>query len=363
MRKYMLLLLALALLLCTGCGQQDPVSQPAAPTVQPAQTEAPTTAPAPEATNPPATEETAPVPALTTGTALVSHAPAILDVLMRDEIVDVVGMYGDDHYVIKTAFGYGLVQEELLRLDGEAPYEAWTGYAKRNAKVYGNYRFLGEPVQTLKQNTQVEVLDDLGYCCVVRVDGAVRFMNAEELSKKKISSDSTGADGGDISLQNQGGVYLLAAIEQSGTVTGKAVVLADGTEVVLGYFYRGEEVPMVAEAGFAPDWDGYVTVYMNGLYAYVPQALVLPEGATPYTAWDGYSKSSSKVYDNFYLLGEPFDKLSTNTKVHVLAEMYDCYLAEINGITCYIDRDSVSKNKISKEDNKSDDAEWSPPAM
>ena len=69
MKKYILLLLALTLLLCAGCGQEAPASQPLTPTITPVQTEAPTTAPAPEATNPPATEETAPVPALTTGTA------------------------------------------------------------------------------------------------------------------------------------------------------------------------------------------------------------------------------------------------------------------------------------------------------
>lgn len=363
MKTYLIVIVSIVLLLCAGCGQQEPVQQTEAPTAAPVQqTEAPTVAPT-EETVPPTTAETVPVPELTMGTALADETPALLDILMRGDTVDVVGEYDEGHYVIETDLGYGLVQKELLRLEGDAAYEVWTGYAKRNAKVYGNYRFLGEPVQKLKQNTKVEVLDDLGYCCVVRVDDAVRYMDLDDLSKKKISSDDTGADGGDISLQNQGSVWLLAAIEQAGTVTGQAVVLADGTEVILGYFNRGEEIPIVAEAGFAENWEGYVTVYLNGLYAYVPQMLVLPEGAAAYAAWDGYSKKSSKVYDNFYLLGDHIDKLSTNTKIHVLAEIYGCYLVEVDGIPCYMKQDSVSKNKISTEKEDSDDAEWSPPAM
>ena len=267
MKKYMIVLLALALVLCAGCAKQES-----------AQTEAPATAPA-ETTVPPTTEETIPVPELNMGSALVDETPAILDTLMRDDVVDVVGEYDEDHYAIKTDVGYGLVKKELLRMKGETPYEVWTGYAYWNAEVYDNFYLTGEPVQKLKTNTKIEVLDDLGYCYVVRVEETEGFMNKSRLSKWPFSSGSgssdsggggggaTGADGGDISLQVQGGIVLLAAIEQSGDVTGQAVVLADGTEVVLGYFNGGEEIPMVAEGGFAENREGYVTVYLDGLYA------------------------------------------------------------------------------------------------
>ena len=100
-------------------------------------------------------------------------------------------------------------------------------------------------------NTKVEVLDDLGYCYVVRVKDTEGFMDKSRLARWPIDAGtgggSTGADGGDISLQYQGGIVLLAAIEQKGDVTGQAAVLADGTEIVLGYFSRGEQIPMVAE--------------------------------------------------------------------------------------------------------------------
>lgn len=390
MRKYIIVLLVLLLILCAGCKKQEP-----------APTEAPTTAPV-ETTVPPTTEETIPVPELNMGTALVDDTPAILDTLMRDDVVDVVGEYDEDHYVIKTENGYGLVKKELLRLKGEAAYEVWTGYAYWNAEVYDNLHLTGEPAQKLKTNTKVEVLDDLGYCYVVRVEETEGFMNKSRLTKWRIpsgggSSDSggggsssgsggggggsTGADGGDISLQVHGNIVLLAAIEQSGDVTGQATILADGTEVVLGYFERGEEIPMVAEDGFAENREGYVTVYLDGLYAYVPQKLVLTQEAEAYEAWDGYSRWNGVVYDNFYLLGDPIDKLYTNVKVHVIAELENCYLVVVNEVTGYMSKDLVSQTRISTGGRNSDSggsggggnsggggssgggAEWSPPAL
>lgn len=370
MKKYILLLLVLVFILCTGCNKQEPV-----------QTEAPTTAPV-ETTVPPTTEETVPVPELSMGTALIDDTPAILDTLTRDEVVDVVGEYDDDHYVIKTDLGYGLVEKELLRMEGEAPYEAWTGYAYWNAEVYDNFHLAGEPVQQLKQDTEVKVLDDLGYCYVVQVEENCGYMNKSSLARWRSSTGgdggshgsggskgSTGADGGDISLQFQGGITLLAAIEQSGDVVGQATVLADNTEVVLGYFGRGDEIPVVAEDGFAENWDGYVTVYLDGLYAYVPQMLVQKENAEVYEAWDGYSCWNGVVYDNMYLLGDPIDKLYTNVPVHVIAELENCYLVEVEEITGYMSKDVVSKTRIYSGGGSDDGggsgggAEWSPPAL
>lgn len=383
MKKYIIMLLALALLLCAGCKKQEPV-----------QTEAPTTIPT-ETTIPPTTEETDPVPELSIGTALVDDTPAILDTLMRDDVVDVVGEYDEDHYIIKTDLGYGLVKKKMLRLENEAAYEVWTGYAYWNAEVYDNFHLTGDPVQQLNTNTKVEVLDDIGLCYVVQVDKTVGFMSKSRLAKWSFSSGSgnsdsgsgsgsggnggsTGADGGDISLRFQGGIVLLAAIEQKGYVTGQATVLANGTEVVLGYFARGEEIPMVTEEGLS--WDGYVTVYLNGLYAYVPQGLVVTGETAAYEAWDGYSRWNGVVYANFYLLGDPIDKLYTNVKVHIVAELDNCYLVEVNEVTGYMSKDVVSKTRISTGGGNSDSggssgegnsggggnsggAEWSPPAL
>lgn len=355
MNKYLIVLLALTLLLCTGCKKQEPV-----------QTEAPTTVPTEpaETTVPPTTEETIPVPELKMGSAIVDETPAVLDTLMRDDVVDVVGEYDDEHYAIKTVLGYGLVKKELLRMEGEEPYTAWFGYAYYNAEVYDNRYLTGEPVQKLKQNAVVEVLDDLGYCYVVQVEETKGFMNKTRLAKWPISNGggSTGADGGDISLQFHGGIALIAAIEQAGEVTGQAVVLADGTEVVLGYFDRGDEIPMVAEEGFAENWEGYLTVYLEGLYAYVPQMLVQTEEKEAYEAWDGYSRWNGVVYDNFNLVGTPIDNLYTNAPVRVIAELDNCYVVEVKGATGYMSKDAVSTTRLISGGD-SGGGEWTPPAL
>lgn len=359
MKKYVIMLLVLALVLCAGCGKQEP-AQTEAPTTAPAQMEEPTKEPE-ETTVPPTTEAPAPVPELSVGYARVDKTPAILNTLLRDDVVDVVGEYDEDHYIIKTDLGYGLVKKELLRLEGETPYEAWTGYAHYNTEVYGDFYFSGEPVQKLTQNTKVEVLDELSYCFVVRVGDTMGFMEKTDLSRNAISSDnSTGADGGDISLQAQGGILMLSAIEQTGDVTGQAVVLADGAEVVAGYFNRGEEIPVVAEEGFAENRDGYVAVYLDGLYAYVPQALVLAEGMEVYEAWDGYSRWNGAVYDNFYLLGTPIATLNTNAQVHVIEELDNCYLVQVNDVTGYMSKDMVSVTRVSTDNSG---GEWTPPAL
>lgn len=371
MKKYVIALLVLCLVLC-GCSELVPPRTTVES--QNASQDAATTAPAlpPETTVPSTTEETVLAPALSWGTAVVDDTPAILKLLMRGDTVDVVGEFDDDYYVIKTEDGYGLVEKTLLWGNGEAAFQTWTGYAFYLAELYDNYHLTGNSVKKLYRNTAVEVLDDLGWSYVVRVDNTVGYMNKAQVSQRPFYSGggsssiggSTGADGGDISLQFRGGVTLLSAIQQEGDVTGQATVLADETEVVLGFFSRGEQVPMVAEDGFANKWDGYVTVYLNGMYAYVPQTLVLAEGKT-YEAWDGYCYWNGVVYDNFYLLGEPIDMLDTNVQVRVIAELENCYLVEVNGTTGYMGKDLVSHSRIPSGGGAggSTGEEWSPPVL
>lgn len=359
MKKYIVLLLALALVLCAGCGKQEPVQTEAPATIatEPVETT--------EATVPPTTEETIPVPELSMGSALVDDTPAILGTLMQDDVVDVVGEYDEDHYVIKTELGYGLVKKGFLQPENEAPYETWTGYSHWDAKVYDNFYLTGEPILTLYTNAKAEVLADLGYCYMIRTGETEGFISKSQLATRPFSGGGGGgggADGGDISLRFQGGIIPLVAIEQKGDVTGQALVLADGTEVVLGYFDRGDEIPMVAEDGFAETREGYVTVYLDGLYAYVPQELVAEAGAEAYAEWDGYSFWNAVVYDNRHLLGDPVIYLQTNTAVHVIAELEDCYLVEVNGVTGYMLQSAVSKTRISSGGGGGG-AEWSPPAL
>ena len=249
MRKWMIFLLAAMLLLTSGCTSETleapSVPEASIPVTEIAPTETPTEAPTEAPTEP--------VPTCVDAMVQVDDAPAILMLLNRGDQVDVVGEYDEGHYVIKTEAGYGLVEKQLLRQEGDTPYESWTGYARSKASVYTHYHLTGMPSQTLKTNTQVEVLDELDECYVVKVEDEICYMLKDQVSKNRIKGGggNGSADGGDISL-SYGGVVFLSAIEQSGDVTGIAEVLVNEAQVILGYFSRGDTAPMVAEEGFAP---------------------------------------------------------------------------------------------------------------
>ena len=360
MKKYLIPVLVLAMLLCTGCGK---TSQAPAET-----TAAPTEAAVPETTLPPeTTEETIPVPETLIGLAKVDKTPAILAILSRGDVVDVVGEYDEVHYVIKTASGYGLVEKNLLRPEGEAPYEAWTGYAYYNTAFYDDLHMMGEANQTLQQNTKLEILEDLDYCYLVQLEDALGFVLKNSVAKWPISYSGGGSGGGGGGGADGGDISLTSAIAQTGEVSGQAAVLADGVEVVLGYFDREQEIPLVAEEGFAEEWEGYMTVYLDGLYAYVPQMLVQADGEEPYAPWEGYSRWDGVVYDNYMCRGEPAKSLYGNMKISIIGELDNCYIVDAEGLIGYMLKEKVSETRIPTGGGGGSGGggggEWTPPAL
>lgn len=361
MKKLFLFLLVAVMLLAVGCEKTD--QNATTPTSVPA-----TTGNVTESTTEPTTEATTeaptePIPQCVTATVQVGDAPAVLALLNRGDQVDVVKEYDEDHYTVKVGELYGLVEKQLLRMSGEAAYKTWTGYARSSAKVYETYQLLGEAAKTLKQNTKVEVLDELEYCYVVKEGETTGYMAKSKVSKSYIQSSGDGgsADGGDITL-SFGGIFTLSNVQQSGEVTGTAEVLADGAQVVLGYFERDGLAPVVAEEGFAPAWDGYYTLYMNGLYAYLPQNLALLEGQEPYEQWDGYAGHSAAVYDSYLLQGDKKD-VSVNSSVTVLWDGGDFYVVSMKDTLGYMAKDQVGTGKFSTGGGGNSGGDWTPPAL
>ena len=358
MKKFIIFLLIAVMLLAMGCEKTDPV-----PTV--AQTTGVVTEPTTEPSTEPTTEATTeaptePAPQCVNATVQAADAPAILMLLNRGDTVDVVREYDEGHYMVKVDSLYGLIEKQLLRFPGEAAYDTWKGYAKSNAPLYGNYLLTGKALQTLSQNKQVEVLEDLKYCYMVQYGDTVGFMAKDKVSKSYIQSGGGSADGGDISLR-AGGIVKLSGVVQSGEVTGTAEVLANGTQVILAYFDREELAPVVAEEGFAPAWDGYYTLYMNGLYAYLPQNLALLDGEEPYEQWNGYTSHSAVRYDNALLRGDG-RKVAVNTWVTVLWDGGDFYVVDIDGEICYVATSHIGGNKFYISGGNSG-GDWTPPAM
>lgn len=357
MKKLVIFLLVAVMLLVVGCEKTD--QNITTPTTVPATTVTePTTEPTTEATTEAPTE---PVPQCTTATVQVADAPAILMLLSRGDTVDVVKEYDENHYMVKVDSLYGMVEKQLLRFPGEAEYASWKGYAQSNAPLYGNYQLTGTALQSLKMNKQVEVLEELKYCYMVRVDETIGFMAKGKVSKSYIQpSGGGGADGGDISL-GFGGIVTLSNVEQSGEITGTAQILVDGAQVVLAYFDREEQVSVVAEEGFAPTWDGYYTLYMNGLYAYLPKNLALLEGEDPYKQWNGYAGHSAAVFDSYLVQGDKKD-VAVNSSVTVLWDGGDFYVVQVKDALGYMAKDKVGTGKFSTGGGNSG-GDWTPPAM
>ena len=361
MKKIILFLLIAVMLLAAGCQTTDQnitesTTLPDVPTTE--VTEATT-----EATTQATTEATEPIPECTNVTVQADNAPAILMLLNRGDTVDVVKEYDEGHYMVKVDSLYGLIEKQLLRLTGEAAYGAWTGYAQSNAPLYDNYLLTGKALQSLSQNKKVEVLEDLQYCYMVKVGETLGFMAKNKVSKSYIQSSGGGgsADGGDISL-GFGGIVTLSGVVQSGEVTGTAEVLADGTQMILAYFDRDELAPMVTEEGFAPAWDGYYTLYMNGLYAYLPQNMALQDGEEAYAQWNGYASHSARRYDNALLRGEG-KTVTVNTAITVLWDGGDFYVVNVDGAICYMAVSQVGTSKFSTGGGGNSGGDWTPPAM
>lgn len=328
MRKNLAILLLLALMI-SGCGKK-----PAEETLPPETVRA--------------SEETGEtVPEVEYAVAEVNGVPAVLAALSRGDTVDIVDVYDEAHYAVKLDTGYGLVEKNLVRMSVEPEYVPWTGYAYQDAALYGNYRLSGDPVKKLASNTEAEVLDDLGCCLLVSCDGTTGYMVPGSLGKtpadgnasgNKKGKPAAGKDGGSISMQHQGGIALLADIApQQGEVSGKATVLADETQIVLGYFDRGDTIPVVTGGPAG----GYYEVYLDGLYARVSAAYVRPEDGKAYEEWEGRTNAITSLYSDIWMLGSPSDRLNANTGVKVLYALEDCYLVQAGDVVGYAEKDRI----------------------
>lgn len=140
-----------------------------------------------------------------TATVLVDDAELCLKYFERNDSVNVTQHTTDTCIIYLDGF-YAFVPRIFVRMEQDEPYESWTGYAKWNAEVYDDYHLYGEPVKNLKTNTEVTVLDDLGYCYLVEAEGEFGMMRPETVSKwKQTSGNSSNGSGGSSGGSSSGG--------------------------------------------------------------------------------------------------------------------------------------------------------------
>lgn len=378
MKKFFVIFLALTLALGTGCSHQG--EQPTAPV---AVASAPTTAPAPAADQTEPTETTAPAPRTVEGTVQGIHIPAILSFPQRGDIVQVTGYPDEATATVTVGDAQGSLAKVLLRFDSDESYEAWQAYAKYNTQVFGGYTLVGEPLATLKTNTQMTVLDDLGECYLVQTEDLTGYIAKTQASKWRIKGSSsssgsgsggsgTGKDGGDISLTGFEGDIRPVLLADT-VKTGAAQVRADGGRVVLKYFDRGDKVQLVLDAEVAPEIPGYALILEDGVLAYIPVDWVEKPGDEVFQPWEGYAGYQCKRYDNFELAGKSLGQLSGNKKITVLWKSGDVllvqsgdsvsYIAESTARTTPIPRSSGGSSGSGGSGGGSGGGDWTPPKL
>ena len=379
MKKFFVIFLALTLALGTGCSHQ--AEQPTAPV---AVATAPTTAPAPAADQTEPTETTAPAaPRTVEGTIQGIHIPAILSFPQRGDIVQVTGYPDEATATVTVGDAQGSLAKVLLRFDSDESYEAWQAYAKYNTQVFDGYTLVGEPLATLKTNTQMTVLDDLGECYLVQTEDLTGYIAKTQASKWRIKGSSsgsgtgsggsgTGKDGGDISLTGFAGDIRPVLLADT-VKTGAAQVRADGGRVVLKYFDRGDKVQLVLDAEVAPEIPGYALILEDGVLAYIPVDWVEKPGDEVFQPWEGYAGYQCKRYDNFELAGKSLGQLSGNKKITVLWKSGDVllvqsgdsvsYIAESTARTTPIPRSSGGSSGSGGSGGGSGGGDWTPPKL
>ncbi|MEE1327295.1 MAG: hypothetical protein UHS47_01985, partial [Oscillospiraceae bacterium] len=102
-------------------------------------------------------------------------------------------------------------------------------------------------------------------------------------------------------------------------------------------------------------------LYLNGLYAYLPQNLALLEGEAPYEQWNGFTGYSGAVYESYLLLGDS-KNVNLNTSVTVLWDGGEFYVVSINDAIGYIAKDKVSPNRYATGGGGGG-GDWTPPIM
>lgn len=350
MKRFITFALAVLLLLTmASCGKKE-----AEPTV------APTEAPVIEATEAPETQAPDVEPEWEPATVRASYGEAVYAYLDAGTNVNVIGKF-KDYYVIEGDDIDMLVFKDYVRLNSEDGFVAWNGYAKNGTEVFETVKMDGEPIATLKKNTQVNVLDGHGSWLLIEWDGGKGYVKADMISKWYIKSQSGSqsgsyAGGGSTGRVDGTGVVPTSVDSVQAQVTllgayhgpeqeadfegGKGEILLNDTEAYITLLMRGDEVKVT-------EHDDKIAIIWLGdeMTAKVPRWLLHMEGDEEYESWTGYGRWNGIIYEEYQIRNELI-KLTTNKEVTVLDELPNCFVVECDGEIGYMPKEAGANGEM-----------------
>ncbi|MCQ2558006.1 MAG: hypothetical protein MJ135_02695 [Oscillospiraceae bacterium] len=368
--KVFAFVIAMAMLITAGCGEQE--------------------VPAQEPEETPQVEEESPVETVTPEPAEVTPEPpspkmigmvkyeigALYCVLNRGDTLKITGIDGS-WFTAQLEGTEVIVAKDLVRLETEAQPEETTTYTQRPVALRSGPHISDEENISLKGNQKLTLLDSLGKLALVAKDDVQGFASMDDLGSAKVYSGGGGggsgssgggmADGGDISLGTP--ALHLKLSEQSIPerelkIPGTGTVFADGTEVYLKIFTQGEE------AGILSCDDNTCQVLVNGKEGTLPRfAVSLPE-EDPYEVWTGYiteKTTAAPEYRSLYLE----IPLKRGQEVQVVDQTGDeRFVVEADGQSMYLAIEKVSAKKPASNyygggssGGSSGGSDWTPPAL
>lgn len=309
-----------------------------------------------------------PVPARAeeTATVRVDEAGLIGKVFALGDVVEVTEER-DGYYVVKHEDSSLLVEKRLIRMAGESVPKSYIGYASSNTDVYENGYLEGEKLATLYLNNQMTVEDVFGPVARVTLpNGVAGYVLAAKINRSPVENrgggSSGGQDGGDIGLgytidKDISTVRLFARVHREGEqpfAPGTGTILAEATEGYVAVLSRGDTV-QVTEQG-----EEVCTVLANEGTGIMQTRLLAFGDEAEYAAWDGYAQGSAPLYRHWRMLDEE-TKLNLNTKLHVIGEVGNIYIVELEDGLGFVPMDKISRNQITYTPSSGGD--WTDPTL
>lgn len=247
--------------------------------------------------------------------------PVILHFLPRNGEVTVTAYLDEDHALVATNWGEGIVQTQFLRFPGEE-YQTWTAYAQGTVKLYPHYYCLGKPTKPLNANDKMEVLEELKSSCFVQVGEETGFVKKQSVGRNPYGyaqeeTQPPRQDGGDIVMAYTGSICLLSDVTEQ-LPTGPAQIKADHVPLIRRYCGAGEAVAILEDQALLEPVEGFLSISEEDMLAYLPHLWVQQEGEPDFRQWEAYAGANSQVYDDCVLDGKPGKTLPGSSRLTVL---------------------------------------------